>query len=81
MSPSKPTNPSKPHKPVLSGSVRVSTTLVSGVGFVVCANVIGTGRSKLAVSIPVAIHGGNGVFFTYPTFLSRSESTCALGEN
>ena len=86
VSPSKPAKPSKPHKPVLSRSARGSTSrvsggLVSGGGTGVWANVEGTGRSKLAASIPVAINVEHWVFFIYPTFLYPSERACALGYN
>src|SRR5205823_12126511 len=79
-SPSKPAKPSKPHTPVVSRSARLSTVRVSGVGVVVCAKVGGTGRSKFAASIPVAIHVEKVVFVIPLTFLSLSESACALGD-
>jgi hypothetical protein len=86
VSPSKPAKPSKPHKPVLSRSARGSTSRVSGGrvsggGTGVWANVVGTGRSKLAASIPVAINVANGVFFIDPTFVYPSKRAYALGNN
>lgn len=86
VSPSKPAKPSKPHKPVRSRSARGSTSRVSGGrvsggGTGVWANVGGTGRSKLAASIPVAINVEHWVFFIYPTFIYPSERAGALGDN